>query len=83
MAAGTAAVLFGNAGFAKVAASYGLAIWLVMFINEMLFVISKAGESCAIGVVCFEWAYWIIWFIMIIITGGFIWSLVDFVIGND
>ena len=83
VAAGAAAVLFGNAGFAKVTASVLLSAFMVNFINDMLFVISKAGQTCAVGTVCFEWTYWIVWTIFIIITGGFIWSLVDFVLGTD
>jgi len=76
---------FGNASAASVIGAFAMvSTVLVTFLSDFLAVIKKMGVSCEVEAVqslC-TLGYWIIYPIFSILIVGFIWSLVEFIMGG-
>ena len=77
------AVTFGNANASTVIASITMSALLANLISDFIFVINKVNQTCVAGELCTNWVYWVIFPVFITLGIGGLWSIYDYVIGND
>lgn len=85
VAAGANAVTFGNSSAALTIASASFTTYLVSLLADFTYLITYAKNKCILDATgtCSEPWYYIIWFIGIILIGGYIYSAADYVLNGD
>lgn len=79
-----ASTFIGNSGAGIAVANGIFAVYLMNFLMDFVYVITKARTYCgADSVLCADWVYWLIAIIFIPLLGGMTVALYEWVTGND